>query len=106
MVASLGVETVEKVLLYHVVPGGPIDSGNSALGADGAHLATADGGNTFKVNVCTSQRPKGSFGIKLVDKDLDLRNPWVVKTPAGHQRRQQASPRARDQQGSDPGRPR
>lgn len=77
VVASLGVDTVEKVLLYHVVPGGPIDSA-TALGADGAHLATADGGNTFKVNVIT--RPKGSFGIKLVDNDPDLRNPWVIKT--------------------------
>lgn len=77
VVAGLGVETVEKVLLYHVVPGGPIDSA-AALGADGARLATADGGNTFKVNVIT--RPKGSFGIKLVDKDRDLRNPWVVKS--------------------------
>ncbi len=77
VVASLGVETVEKVLLYHVVPGGPIDSA-AALAADGARLATADGGNTFKVNVIT--RPKGSFGIKLVDKDPDLRNPWVAKT--------------------------
>lgn len=77
VVAGLGVDTVEKVLLYHVVPGGPIDSA-TALGADGAHLATADGGNTFKVNVIT--RPKGGFGIKLVDKDPDLRNPWVVKT--------------------------
>jgi hypothetical protein len=77
VVASLGVETVEKVLLYHVVPGGPIDSA-AALGADGARLATADGGNTFKVNVII--RPKGSFGIKLVDNDPDLRNPWVIKT--------------------------
>ena len=77
VVAGLGVETVEKVLLYHVVPGGPIDSA-AALGADGARLATADGGNTFKVNVIN--RPKGSFGIKLVDNDPDLRNPWVVKT--------------------------
>ncbi len=77
VVAGLGVETVEKVLLYHVVPGGPIDSA-AALGADGARLATADGGNTFKVNVII--RSKGSFGIKLVDNDPDLRNPWVVKT--------------------------
>ena len=77
VVASLGVDTVEKVLLYHVVPGGPIDS-SAALGADGARLVTADGGNTFKVNVIN--RAKGSFGIKLVDQDPDLRNPWVAKT--------------------------
>jgi hypothetical protein len=77
VVASLGVDTVEKVLLYHVVPGGPIDS-TAALGADGARLVTADDGNTFKVSVII--RAKGSFGIKLVDQDPDLRNPWVVKT--------------------------
>ena len=77
VVASLGVDTVEKVLLYHVVPGGPIDS-TAALGADGARLVTADDGNTFKVNVIN--RANGSFGIKLVDQDPDLRNPWVIKT--------------------------
>ena len=76
-VASLGVDTVEKVLLYHVVPGNPIDS-TAALQADGAHLQTADGGNTFQVDVII--RSHGDFGIRLIDQDPDIRNPWVAKT--------------------------
>jgi len=76
-VASLGVDTVEKVLTYHVVPGLTIDS-SMALASDGAKLPTADGGNTFTVDV--KNRPSGSVGIRLIDNDPDLRNPWVVKT--------------------------
>ena len=77
VVGSLGVPTVEKVLLYHVVPGATIDSA-AALQADGVDLATADGGNTFMVNVVN--RSNGGFGIRLVDNDPDLRNPWVAKS--------------------------
>ena len=42
-VAALGIDTVEAVLLYHVVPGATIDSA-AAAGADGAELTTAQGG--------------------------------------------------------------
>jgi hypothetical protein len=77
VVASLGIDTVETVLLYHVVPGMTIDSA-TALGADGAELTTAAEGLTFTVDV--RNRPNGSFGIRLVDNDHDLRNPWVAKT--------------------------
>ncbi|MEV0002725.1 fasciclin domain-containing protein [Micromonospora sp. NPDC050980] len=41
-VAGLGVDTVEDVLLYHVVPGATIDR-KAALKADGAKLTTALG---------------------------------------------------------------
>ncbi len=34
--------------------------------------------NTFTVNV--KNRPSGGVGIRLIDNDPDLRNPWVVKT--------------------------
>lgn len=77
VVASLGIDTVETVLLYHVVPGATIDSA-TALGADGAELVTAAGGLTFTVDV--RNRPNGSFGIRLVDNDPGLLNPWVAKT--------------------------
>ncbi|MFZ2501066.1 MAG: fasciclin domain-containing protein [Nocardioides sp.] len=49
IVASLGVDTVEAVLLYHVVPGAVITY-KMALGSSGAVLTTAGGGTvTVKV---------------------------------------------------------
>ncbi len=68
-VASLGIPTVEKVLLYHVVPGKTIDS-KAALKANGAVLHTA-AGVSLKVRVV-----RGT--IFLQDKDPDARNPRVV----------------------------
>src|SRR3954468_8575963 len=68
-VAGLGIPTVEKVLLYHVVPGATIDS-KAALKADGAILHTA-AGVSLKVRVV-----RGT--IFLQDKDHDARNPRVV----------------------------
>ena len=49
-VAGLGIDTVEKVLLYHVVPGSTILS-QDALKANGAKLKTADGNKVIKVRV-------------------------------------------------------
>jgi len=69
-VASLGIDTVEAVLLYHVVPGSTITA-KKALKANGAKLETAQGG-TIKVKV----RGKS---ITLKDKDPDLKNPKVVQ---------------------------
>ena len=68
-VASLGIPTVEKVLLYHVVPGKTIDA-KAALKANGAKLHTA-AGLTIKVRVLGKT-------IFLQDKDPDARNPRVV----------------------------
>ncbi len=68
-VASLGIPTVEKVLLYHVVPGKTIDS-RAALKANGANLHTA-AGLSVKVRVV-----RGT--IFLQDKDPDARNPRVI----------------------------
>ncbi len=68
-VKSLGVDTVEAVLLYHVVPGARITAAK-ALKADGAKLKTALGPR-IKVNV-----EHGS--IRLIDKDRDDLNPEVV----------------------------
>ncbi|MEZ5157798.1 MAG: fasciclin domain-containing protein [Candidatus Nanopelagicales bacterium] len=69
-VASLGIDTVETVLLYHVVPGATITA-KKALKANGAKLETAQGG-TIKVKVRHST-------ITLKDKDPDLKNPKVVQ---------------------------
>ena len=67
-VATLGVDTIETVLLYHVVPGAPITA-KQALAADGAKLETAQGGN-IRVDV------RGDH-IFLLDKDADDLNARV-----------------------------
>jgi uncharacterized surface protein with fasciclin (FAS1) repeats len=74
-VASLGLPTVEAVLLYHVVPGATIDS-KAALKADEAVLKTATtiAPGTFKVNVV---KVKGKKQIRLQDQDRNSRNPRV-----------------------------
>ena len=65
LVGAVGVDAVEQVLLYHVVPGATIDSG-TALGANGASLSTALG-KTFTVRVLSTRLPL----VRLVDKDPD-----------------------------------
>lgn len=75
VVASLGIDTVETVLLYHVVPGATIDSA-AAVAADGEKLVTAAGGATFTVDVV--HKADGGFGVRLIDNEPDLWNPWLV----------------------------
>jgi uncharacterized surface protein with fasciclin (FAS1) repeats len=70
-VASLGIPTVEKVLLYHVVPGATITK-SAALKADGAALKTAEGGS-----VTVDVRHHGS-SLRLVDADRNDKDPKVV----------------------------
>jgi uncharacterized surface protein with fasciclin (FAS1) repeats len=72
--ASLGIDTVEAVLLYHVVPGATITSGQ-ALRADGAELATALPGATFEVDV----RSKHPVSVRLIDADPDDGNAYLVR---------------------------
>jgi uncharacterized surface protein with fasciclin (FAS1) repeats len=72
-VAGLGIDTVETVLLYHVVPGATVDR-KAALKADGASLKTATGAS-IKVDVygyCWKQ-------VKLIDADRSDRDPRVNK---------------------------
>jgi uncharacterized surface protein with fasciclin (FAS1) repeats len=69
-VASLGIPTIESVLLYHVVVGPAIDS-SAALKADGAKLTTALG---TKLRVKVTKEP----AIILGDKDPGARNARVV----------------------------
>jgi uncharacterized surface protein with fasciclin (FAS1) repeats len=68
-VAGLGIDTVETVLLYHVVPGATITA-KDALKADGVSLTTAQGG---KITVRV-----GRHGIRLADADTNSRDPKVV----------------------------
>jgi uncharacterized surface protein with fasciclin (FAS1) repeats len=73
-VAGLGIDTVEAVLLYHVVPGATIDR-RAALKADGADLTTA-AGSTVEVDVrgCWYRNAR----VRLIDADTNDRNATVV----------------------------
>lgn len=70
-VAGLGVDTVEQVLLYHVVPGATILS-QDALKSNGAKLKSADTGKVIKVKV--TKKP----AIILGDYAPKLPNPRVI----------------------------
>ena len=72
-VAGLGINTVESVLLYHVVPGATITR-KAALKADGAKLKTA-AGSTIKVDVYGRWHKR----IALIDADRSDRNPRVIR---------------------------
>lgn len=70
VVAGLGIDTVETVLLYHVVVGPKINA-KAALAANGAKLTTA-AGPAIKVKV--TKKP----AIILRDKDANSRNARVI----------------------------
>lgn len=72
-VAGLGIDTVETVLLYHVIAGAKINA-KTALKSDGAKLTTAQGG-TIKVKV---QGTGKHVSISLKDKDPDSRDARVI----------------------------
>lgn len=69
VVASLGIDAVESVLLYHVVAG-PAIGLTTAVDANGAVLQTALAGATFSVKV--------SDKIELKDVNRELENPKVL----------------------------
>lgn len=69
-VAGLGIDTVEQILLFHVVPGSTIMSPD-ALKANGASLDTALAGKVLKVSV------KGTT-IRLADYNKKLADPKVI----------------------------
>ncbi|WP_430788491.1 fasciclin domain-containing protein [Actinoplanes sp. G11-F43] len=71
-VAGLGINTVESVLLYHVVPGATITK-KVAFKSDNAKLSTAAGAK-IKVNV---YGPRWHKRISLIDADRSDRNPRV-----------------------------
>lgn len=72
LVEEVGVDTVEQVLLYHVVPGATIDS-RTAIKSDGVALETAQGGE-IRVDVLSKR-----FGlVKLRDLDSDDSDPILA----------------------------
>lgn len=81
-VAGLGIDTVETVLLYHVIPGATLTS-KQAAAANGATLTTAQGG-TIGVRVYSKRLPL----IQLRDKDRNdvdpFLNPWGLNINKGN----------------------
>lgn len=69
-VAGLGIDKVEQILLFHVVPGSTILSPD-ALKSNGASLDTALAGKVLKVSV------KGTT-IRLADYNTKMTNPKVI----------------------------
>jgi hypothetical protein len=73
LAGAVGIDAIEQVLLYHVVPGVTIDSA-TALASDNAVLTTAQGG-TFTVDVISKR-----FGIvQLRDQDRNDINPFLIR---------------------------
>ncbi|MFN8194532.1 MAG: fasciclin domain-containing protein [Nocardioidaceae bacterium] len=72
LVSAVGVDAVEQVLLYHVVPGATITS-KTALGADGAELDTALAGSSFTVHVIYPAIPV----VQLEDGDSNDVDPLL-----------------------------
>ncbi|MER7073289.1 fasciclin domain-containing protein [Terrabacter sp. NPDC000476] len=72
LVGAVGVDAIESVLLYHVVPGAPISS-QTALRSDGARLTTALPGATIKVDVLSRWLKL----VRLVDQDRDDLDPLL-----------------------------
>jgi hypothetical protein len=83
LAGAVGIDALEAVLLYHVVPGGPIPA-STALRSDGAALATALPGTSITVDVLSARYKL----IRLVDNDrndLDpLVNPRALDLNAGN----------------------
>jgi uncharacterized surface protein with fasciclin (FAS1) repeats len=76
---AAGVDVIETVLLYHVVPGKTLGAAK-VVKADGKKLTTAQGGTV-------TVRVKGKKVI-LVDADPDVRNPRVIATDINKGNRQ------------------
>lgn len=68
---GLGTDTLETVLLYHVVPGATLDS-RAALRSDGVALTTAQGGKVT-VDVIYPKLPI----VQLQDQDPDATDPFL-----------------------------
>ncbi|QCB93535.1 fasciclin domain-containing protein [Cellulomonas shaoxiangyii] len=74
LATAVGIDAIEQVLLYHVVPGATIDSA-AALASDGVALTTAQGG-TFTVDVISRRIPI----VVLRDADRNDLNPLLVRS--------------------------
>lgn len=74
LATAAGIDTIETVLLYHVVPGATITR-YQAIRSDGAALTTAQGGK-----VVVDVRGRGEHRrVILKDRDPDALNPRIVR---------------------------
>ena len=73
LAGAVGIDAIESVLLYHVVPGATIDS-RAALASDGVRLKTAEGGT---VTVDVLSRRLGL--IRLRDHDRNDIDPFLLR---------------------------
>lgn len=77
LVAAAGVDTIEQVLLYHVIPGKTLTSAK-VLKANGAKLTTAEGSKIkvrvkmHPVSVTLKDRDKNAEDAQAILKALDL----------------------------------
>ena len=71
---AVGIDAVEQVLLYHVVPGATITA-RQALRSDNAVLRTAQGA-TFRVDVLSRWVPL----VRLIDQDRNDLNPFLIRS--------------------------
>ena len=67
----MGVDAIEQVLLYHVIPGATLTK-SDAVNANGAVLTTAQGG-TIRVRVYSKYGPI----VELRDQDTNDVNPFL-----------------------------
>lgn len=75
LATKVGVDTIENVLLYHVVPGATITS-KQALGLKkGTKVSTALPGASFRVYV----RDRHPVTVELKDNDRDDANPYLLR---------------------------
>lgn len=73
LAGTVGIDAIEQVLLYHVVPGATITS-RQALGSDGVSLTTAQG-QAVKVDVLS----RWFRLVRLVDQDRNDVNPFLIR---------------------------
>lgn len=73
LVKAAGVDTIEQVLLYHVVLGKTLTA-KKVLKANGVRFATAQGKNVRVV----VRHNHGRTRITIVDQDRNARNPRVI----------------------------
>ena len=71
LAGAVGIDAIETVLLYHVVPGATITA-KQALASDGAALTTAQGGS-FTVDVLYKRLPL----VQLKDADTNDTDPFL-----------------------------
>lgn len=72
LAGAVGIDAIESVLLYHVVPGQTIDS-RAALRSDGVRLQTALPGSSVEVDVLSRWFPR----VRLRDADSNDVDPFL-----------------------------